>query len=296
METNYSQESQSEVDRPAQPGLLLTTVHSIYHDQFRRWFGIMAPTSVLAGIVLVLADRKIRAISRAIPRGQSASHALDVLDMSAIRFGGFFLSWTFGAFALAAVATAVNELDAVDVAENWSRDAYQRAREHLGGIVAIAILTFCLFLLGLVGLGFVEFAVIKIVGAEHFFPHSYVFSIAGYVVIASIVGWLGAAIPLVVKGDTKITAALKKSLERSSGYEGALLLLVVESVAGSFIVWFAVVHGLPLLMPAGLTYSWWYVWVLNLIGLLASACIEAPLFIGFSVLADSERLRVRDGV
>ena len=251
----------------------------------------MAPTSILAAIVLVLADQRIKAISRAIPRGEFASHYFDVFLMSSIRFGGFFLSWIFGAFALAAIATIVSELDAGNEADNWSRDSYQRAREHLGSIIAIAIITFCSFLLGLFGLGFVETAAFRIFGRARFLPYSYTFWLVGYVVIATVVSWLGASIPLILRGDTKIVATLKRSVELSGGYEGALLFLVVESLVGSVMVWYTVVHGLPLLLPSIWTYTSWYVWVLNLVGVLASASVEAPLFIGFALLADPKRFK-----
>lgn len=57
MEQNNSHELQVEAKPTPQPSLLLRSVHKIYHQQFRRWFGIMAPTSLLAAIILVLADQ-----------------------------------------------------------------------------------------------------------------------------------------------------------------------------------------------------------------------------------------------
>lgn len=256
----------------------------------------MAPTSVLSGIVVVLADQRARAIFRGIPRGEFAGHFLDILAAGIIRFGSFFLAWLFGAFALAAVATVVNDLDADDKVGSWSRDSYEHAREHFGSLIALALITFCIFLAGLATLGLVEGAGFRLFGAARFLRYNYVFWIIGMIVVGSIVGWLGAAIPLVLRRDTKVWAALKKSVELSSGYEGSLLLLVVESVAGSVIVWYVVVHGLPLLLPPVLTYSLWYVWLLNLTGVLASAAVESPLFIGFSLLADPDRLMRRDFV
>jgi hypothetical protein len=286
--TDLSQQLQAEARRTADAGLLLRRVHEIYHDQFRLWFGIRAPTSVSAGTILVLADQRIRAIFGSIPRGEIGSHFTDVLAAGAIRFGGFFLSWLFGTFALAAIATIVGELEVENDGENWSRDSYQRAREHMEAIFAIAVVTFCLFLLGIVGLGFVESAAIRAFGRASFLPYSYAFGVISYLLIASVVGWLGASIPLVLTG-TRVSAALKRSMELSGGYEGALFFLVTESVAGSFIAWYVVVHGLPLILPSSLTYSVWYVWILNLVGVLASASVEPPLFIGFSLLAAPER-------
>lgn len=290
MEQNYSQKLQVET-RQVHPGLFVRSVHRIYHEQFRRWFGIMAPTTLIAGIILVLADQGVMAIMRAIAPHEFFRHYMDIWEAVAIRIGGFFLSWLLGAFALAAIATAVNNLDAEHEGATWSRDSYQRAREHLGSVVALAAITFFAFAIGAVALGFVETAVARRFGGR--VGYNYAFVLVGYVAVASIVAWLGAAIPLILRGDTKIRTALKRSVELSNGYEGALFLLVVESVAGSFIAWYVVVHGLPWLLPPILTYSSWCVWILNLVGVLASAAVEPPLFIGFSLLANPERFEQR---
>jgi hypothetical protein len=77
-------------------------------------------------------------------------------------------------------------------------------------------------------------------------------------VVASIVSWLGMAIPLTLRGNTGVWAALKRSVEISHGYEGALLLLLLESVAGPYLAWHAVHHGLTMLMPLSLRYTAWY--------------------------------------
>ena len=55
--------------------------------------------------------------------------------------------------------------------------------------------------------------------------------------------------PLIVRGDTNIRTALERSVELSNGYEGALFLLVIESVAGSLMAWYIVVHGLLWVLP-----------------------------------------------
>ena len=98
VETNYSHVLQAEVGRIPQPGVLLRTVHAIYHAQFGRWFGIMAPTSLLAGLVLVLAAQQIKAINSAIPRGEVLLHKGDILVMGAVRYGQLFLVLVPGLF------------------------------------------------------------------------------------------------------------------------------------------------------------------------------------------------------
>lgn len=247
----------------------------------------MAPTSLLAGIILILAEQWLKAVSSSIPQREISSHFVKILAAGAIRFGSFFLAWLLGTFALAAVATLVNELDTEHEPDTWIHDSYQLAREHLGRLTVIAVITFTAFLLGGFAFIFIDVAAFRVLSPS-LLHYNYIFSLVSIVVIATIVSWLGAAIPLVLE-NTNVWVALKKSVELSNGYEGALFLLVVESVAGSFIVLHVVVHVLPLLLPPVLTYSSWYVWVLNLTGASASAAIESPLFIGFSLLADPER-------
>src|SRR5258708_26291807 len=110
----------------------------------------------------------------------------------------------------------------------------------------------------------------------------------GSVIVASIVSWFGAAIPLVLRTKIAVWAALKRSVELSNGYEWALFLLVVESMVGSYIGWYAVHYGFRLLLPDSLRYTAWYGWVVYIVALLASAALEPPIFIGFSLLADPE--------
>jgi len=290
VEANYSPELQVEVARIAQPGLLLRTVHKIYHNQFWRWFGIMVPTSLLAGAVLILVDLRVKAIFRAIPRGEIRQHFLDILAAGALRYGGFFLSWLFGCFALAAIATIVNDLDEQDGGAAWRQDSFQRAREHFGALFAAASVTFIAFLSGVFAFGFVELAAFRLFHWSHFSKYNYAVVLIGFVLVASVVSWLGTSIPLLLDDNMRVWSALKKSIGLSAGYEAAVLLLVVESVAGSYLAWYAVWYGLPRLLPAQWQYGPWFGWLLKFVGVLASAAVEPPLFIGFSLLADPGRL------
>ena len=70
--------------------------------------------------------------------------------------------------------------------------------------------------------GFIVFAGIRLVGWSDFARFNYGVSLAGGVVVARIVCWLGMSIPLIVAGTIGVWAALKKSVELSNGYEGTL--------------------------------------------------------------------------
>lgn len=151
-----------------------------------------------------------------------------------------------------------------------------------------ALLTFCAFLAGMAGIEFILSAVIRVVGWRHFSRFSTGAYLVGYVVVASIVSWFGMAIPLILSDDIGAWTALKRSVKLSNGYEGFLFLLVIESLVGSYVAWYAVHYGLTFLLPAQLRYTVWYGWLVYFVSVLAAAAVEPPMFIGFSLLASNE--------
>ena len=96
MESNWPLASQVEVKALPRPGFLLQQVHTLYRAQFLRWLAIMAPTSVLASLVILLSDQQVKAIFRSMPRGETRYHAGEVVQALALRSGGFFVSWLLG--------------------------------------------------------------------------------------------------------------------------------------------------------------------------------------------------------
>jgi len=267
------------------PKLVLKDVFSVYTGQFWRWFAITAPTSVLASVVLLMADRKIKEIYRSFPITQISHHMLEVAESGLLRYGSFFISWFLGCFALAAIATVVNGLDKGEREDVWISDSFQRAREHFGPLVLAAVVTFGIFLAGMAAMEFAVFTLIRVVGWARFSRFNYDASFVGTVVVASIVIWFGVAIPLILAKDIGVRAALKRSLKISNGYEVFLALLVCESMVGSYVAWYAVHYGLTFLFPAQFTYTGWYGWLVYFVTILASAAVQPPMFIGLSLLA-----------
>ncbi|MGA2747015.1 MAG: hypothetical protein ABSE44_20120 [Candidatus Sulfotelmatobacter sp.] len=290
VEPDYSIAPQADLEAVPRPGFLLKKTYWLYRGQFRRWFTITAPTSFMAAAVLWMANQGVKAILRGIPQSEIRYRLGKVLATVALRAGGYFISWLIGCFALAAVATVVSDLDGNETEAVWKRDSHQRAREHFGALALAALFTSCAFLAGCALAGFVELAAARVVGWRHVFRFNYGAALVGCVVISSMVSWLGAAIPLIVRGNTTVWAALKKSVELSSGYEGALFLLVVQTFAGSYLAWYATYYGVRFLIPDSLRYTEWYGWVVYGVALLAAAAVEPPIFIGFSLLADPEQL------
>ena len=288
MDLNYLTVQPVELGGVPRPRLLFKDVYSVYTGQFRRWFGITAPISLLASVVLLMADRRIRDIYSSFPITQISHHMLEVAEAGLLRYGSFFLSWFLGCFALAAIATVANGREKGEREDVWISDSFQRARECFGRLLIAAVVTFSIFLAGMAALGFVVFAVIRVVGWAHFARFNLIVSLISYVVVASIVSWFGMVIPIILSGDIGVWKALKKSVRISNGYEAFLFLLVLESLAGSYVAWYAVHHGLASLFPAHLTYTEWYGWLVYFVTILASAAVQPPMFIGFSLLAASE--------
>jgi hypothetical protein len=289
VDPNYLTAQPAELGGAPRPRLLLRDVYSIYTGQFRRWFLITAPTSLLAWVVLLMADRRIRAIYQSIPRGEIQFHWIEIGEASVLRCGSFFISWVLGCFALAAIATAVNRLDVNDNNDVWVRNSYQRARERFGPLLLAACFTFGLFLAGMAVVISVELALLFKVAAAHRLQFGYYAGLIGYAIVAGIGSWFGMAIPFLLAENVGVWAALKKSMKLSNGYEGFLFLLVVESLAGSYVAWYAVHYGLSFLFPVQLRYTAWYGWFVYFVSILASAAVQPPMFIGFSLLAGKER-------
>jgi hypothetical protein len=199
-----------------------------------------------------------------------------------------FISWFLGCFALAAIATVVNRLDGDDRNSVWISDSYQRARERFGPLVLAACCSFGLFLVGMAVVLFVDLALLRRAAPAPVSRFNYGAVLIGSLIVASMVSWLGMAIPLLLSENIGVWTAVKKSVKLSNGYEGFLFLLVIESLAGSYVAWYAVHYGLSFLFPVQLRYTAWYGWLVYSVSILASAAVQPPMFIGFSLLAAAE--------
>ena len=294
MDVSFPPEQPFEAGGISRSRRLLSEVFVLYRQNFPRWFAITAPTSLAAAFVLLMADQQIKAIFKSIPQGQIPFHLAELAETLIVRFGAFFIAWLLGAFALGAIATAVGNFDA-DNEEVWVPDSHQRTREHIGAVFVIALFTFCGMIVGMLGVGIVTSAIVRMVGWVRFSRFSLAAGLAGYVVVASILSWFGTAIPLIVRGNIKVWPALKRSLYLSNGYEALLLLLIVESLVGSYVGWYAVQYSFALFAPISFKYSAWYGWTLYFAAALASAAVQPPIFIGFSLLAERNPTMTTDG-
>jgi hypothetical protein len=266
---------------------LLHQVYRLYRESLGTWLAITTPASLTAAVVLLITDQKVREIFGRLPRGGDMTlYPLEIAGAGVIRFGGFFLAWLLGCFALGAIATVVLDAQHDDPEVPWVSDSYQRVRERVLPILFVAVVTFIVFLVGLAAVLLVDVVVAIYTGGGHLRTKNISVVLLGYIFVASIVSWFGAAIPLLLRETLSGWQALKLSLGFSRAYKEYLFLLVLESVAGSYAAALAVRHGLVLLIPPGYTYSGWFPWLVFVLTSVASAAVQPPMFIGFSLIAD----------
>ncbi|MFZ0293054.1 MAG: hypothetical protein WAL52_05575 [Candidatus Sulfotelmatobacter sp.] len=293
MDPTYSTAQQVKLGGLPYPKLQLKDIYALYGSRFGCWFGITAPTSLLASVVLLMADRRIHTIYRSIPRGEIPYHLAQIAEAGVVRYGSFFAAWFLGCFALAAIATVINGLDNYDDAEVWTSDRYRRARERFGPLLRAAFLTFLAFLTGMAIVVFVYLSLLRSLGRGNFLRFSYGASFIGMLIVASIVSCLGMAIPRVLSSNVGAWAALKSSIKLSKGYEQLLSLLVLESTVGSLVAWYATRFGLALLVPPHIRFTAEYGWFVDLVAVFASAAVQPPMFIGFSLLASDRNANLQ---
>ncbi len=285
MDPGYPSQQPLEHSRIIGSRVSLHDVFQIYRLQFSRWFAVTAPTSVIAALVLLATDWKVREILAAIPRASLHLPWSEVVLAGVLRFMGFFVAWLLGCFALAAIATIVNGLDDKWGDAPWRSDSFQRAREHFPGILGVAFFTFWAFALGVLAMALIGVAFSRVTGQARFYHYGSFTGALAYILVAGVLCWYGMAIPLIISREMGIRAALKRSIKISNGYEGFLFLLVLESVAGSYVAWYAAHIGISLVTPSFLRNTAWYGWIVFFASILASAAVEPPMFIGFSLLA-----------
>lgn len=291
MEQEYPSLPQVEEIKPEEFSPLFTKVQRIYIGQFREWFGITAPTSVVAAVVLVEASQKVRTIVGGVLFWSDIQERITLIEGLAVTIGSFFVAWFLGCFALAAIATVVGRLDGEEE-DAPLRDSHQRAREHLWAIIMTSIATFVAFGVGLLIAAIAVLTISKV--SRHFWRYYYPVTLIGRVLVAGVVARFGMAIPLVVRGDIGVGAALNESLKIGERHKGFLYLLVIQSVVGSYVGWYAV-HYMLLLVPNSIRFTVWYGWGALIVSALASAAVSPPMFIGFSLLAEEKTLSAEVG-
>jgi hypothetical protein len=246
-------------------------IHSLYLTYFWSWFRVNAPATLGTVVVIQITNYEVSELWRTGDKAAAGS----------VRFGGFFLAWFIGCFALGAVATLVGRVINGDE-EAWDDEAYERARSKFWPLLSGAVLTFLCLILGFVVFLLIDGAVASALGRTRFLKFNYALSLAGIFLIGCAVSWQGLMFPMLIWTDVGAWQALKSSYTLANGYRTHLASLVIESLLASYLAGFGVYYALGFVAHR-LSLNW-ASWPIFVAAVLASAAAEAPMFIGFSLL------------
>jgi hypothetical protein len=139
-------------------------------------------------------------------------------------------------------------------------------------------------LLGFGVILFVDVVLVRQADRSHSLSLGYWVAVVGVLIVSYVLSWFGMAIPLALQEEISGWQAMKLSLGISNGYEGYLFVLLLESLGGSYFAALALHYGFRLLGLGHLRGDW-LGWVALSASAIASAAVQAPMFIGFTVLA-----------
>jgi energy-converting hydrogenase Eha subunit A len=283
---NRSQDGER-MNKPAMKVLWKRT-YSLYCSGWRRHFLTALPPAVFSVLVYVAGNVLLHELSR----GFRLSGRLDrtfwilIFRTLAVRLPEFGLPWLMTAVAFAAVSSAILGNHA---AENERRiaDSYTSARERLGPILAVGLITFLVMVLG--------YAVValctQVIVSSPLAPKQHRVLVLEAVLGVGLALWVGLlsraglSIPYLMDHDgAGAWRAIKTSIRMSDGYEPFFIFLAVQTVLFSLLGPWLGRQALLRLWARGLISAPVYEWLRYSLDALAPAAVETVLFVGFTVL------------
>ena len=265
---------------------VLNHTYALYGKNFWKYFRI----GVVPAIIAYLCGYFLRVLTRqmlgTVPLPVKG-HLPMILANGWLR-GAVF--WTISAFFLAAIAASF--VRTADEDAPVVSDAYTRARQRLGAIVAIALLTWTLFWLGktLAGYAILGFFRNKNLLGHRWLVDGLYYSM--FLMAAGLVSRFALAIPELMH-DLTLSAgsAMKRSLQLTESWELFFMGFLIKSAI--------VGYGAYWITDFGLDWLWkhWtynvdiFPWIERAVYVAIAAALESPLFIACSVL--SQELRAR---
>jgi hypothetical protein len=268
---------------PAIP--FIREVANLYHRNAWLFLKILLPAACFGWFVVILCFHQADEITRYVPRGFDARYYLkEIWEAAAIRIFGVFVEWMLYCFAFSGmcIAVAILQSDEPVLTEECFEairqriGAFTRAAMALGSLVALSFM-FTLIVIGLIAVTL---------------PHRYApltrkeWSILGICVWGFFlwgVARFGLAIPVLFLENVNVRPALLRSYRLTNGCSMILALLLLESVAGSYVaflipqwVWRAAyMHGLA---------SIWMSWIATGAGVVGGVLLQPHMLVGFGLL------------
>jgi hypothetical protein len=200
---------------------------------------------------------------------------------NALSFVEGAIYWLLSAFLFAAVATYVlaDETNPRPLA-----DAYTVARERIGPIFGVGLLSWTCFMVSrIVG----RFAALGIINRLHLGAvSSTVLFVLPSVLLCGLLSRLGLAIPWLIDHPAdSFSSAIRNSVRKTEDWEPFFMLFVIKSGIAAFVLFWLAGRGISWLWNRGIVTSGLLHWRLNWLAYICIAtALETPLFIALSIL------------
>jgi len=261
----------------------LVEVARIHHQHFAFFQKLIWPAVLFAAVILQLSMWQSTEMYHAIPG--IYGHTPEILAGTAVRLFGLFADWLFYCFAFAGTAIAVRAI--LDGEKLETEESLNVVRGAFVRLFVMAFLFFSLLVVLSIGSGFVvgAYAILR-----HRFGLPYSASL-GLVVIwgtiaigLAVLSRYALAIPALVLENLPFWKCFKRSDELTEGHMLFLAALICESVLGGYVAMSAPFWMWNHVFASRVVLTWTIYWILQLIGLAASAAIQPLMFIGFAYL------------
>ncbi len=236
-------------------------------------------------MVLFLCFHKADEITRYVPRGFEARYYLkEIWEAAAARVLGLTIEWMLYCFAFAAMCIAVAKIQSGEPA--LVEECFEVVRRRIGAFTRAALALGLLVALSLM-LTLLVTGVLAVTSSRRYvLPARNEWGIMGLCIWAFFlwgVARFGLAIPALFLENVNVRRALHRSYHLTHGCSMILALLLLESVAGSYVaylipqwVWRAAyMHGLA---------SIWMSWVAVGVGIVAGMLLQPHMLVGFASL------------
>ena len=266
---------------------LLHQVYILYREHHRKFAAITIPAALFAAFAISVCHTEGAYLASRAPKGlEILYHRWQYAQILGVGAMGFFLPWFFGCFAFAATATVVRNLLSQEDGQVDIGDGYARARECILPILLFSALTFLIVALGFTAGTWLGGNVMVRISNHHVSRFAYwMVALAGWLLAIAFVTRYALALPSIVHKKVGALQAMRSTVALTEGYDGYLFLLAMESFVGTIVASYAAAFFVMLLLQrAPLIESPWSEWIIIVAAVLASALVEPPMFIGFSLL------------
>jgi hypothetical protein len=259
----------------------------IYRSGWKEHFLTALPPAIISVLIYLAGNLLLVELYR-VGRPFYVNHVLLITSKAlAVRLTEFALPWILTTLAYAAVSA--NILLKSPTSERAISDYYSPARERLGSLFRVGLITFPAMVAGYA----ISLAFSFVIGFSSFVPKQHRLMTLDLVLAASVILWAGLlsraalSVPILMTSDNRTQGAwdaIKKSIKMSEGYEPFFIFLVAQTLLLSFLgPWVGRQVLLQLWLRDSVSANA-YSWIGYSLDALLPAAIETFAFAGFTVV------------